>query len=190
MLFARNWCVQHYSRAWDQCSSCSSDQCQVANVIFDSCPHGSRLTARNTSHTCGNGDDRDYGEQPRVDVVFYPTHKDAARDYGEFVGERGNYSVPTRWAWISLPVKVKTNILHFPFSVFSAANQACKSSPGELTDQHARKESATDFLCSSQAAQKTSSAIFRGECFIGASLMTLTLTYSTIAVLQCTQCSA
>ena len=52
--------------------------------IFQAC-HGSRLTARNTSHHPDNSDHRNYREQLNVDIPFYPI--DAERNYSELAGE-------------------------------------------------------------------------------------------------------
>lgn len=112
------------------------DQCKVANVILDACPHENRLTARNTSHNPDSGDYGDYGEQLKVDVAIYPTHKDAVRDYGQLAAD--NHRVPTRWAWISLLMEVKTSSADSPFSFRSKTTKASKASPSQPIDQAAQ----------------------------------------------------
>ena len=99
-----------------------------------------------------------------MDVAFYPTHRAAERDYGELAEEKTNHRAPTRWAWISLLVEVKTNPPDSPFTFRSSATTACKSSPAEPTDQHADSSSQplesdkglpVEFLRSHTAARRT-----------------------------------
>ncbi|KZT68400.1 hypothetical protein DAEQUDRAFT_738784 [Daedalea quercina L-15889] len=83
--------------------------CKVAQAIFDGCDQGDKLAARNTSHHPDGTDRRDYGEQLKVDVSFYPTDEDAADDYGLPATETPTFRGRTRWSWISLLVEVKTS---------------------------------------------------------------------------------
>ncbi|KAH9835398.1 uncharacterized protein C8Q71DRAFT_859028 [Rhodofomes roseus] len=87
--------------------------CKVAQPIFDHCPHGDKLAAKNTSHTPDDSHCEDYSEKLKVDVSFYPVDDDAKGDYTrpELTGSHA----ATRWAWISLLVEVKTAQKHCAF---------------------------------------------------------------------------
>ncbi|KAH9932210.1 uncharacterized protein B0H18DRAFT_1115904 [Fomitopsis serialis] len=86
--------------------------CTVAQAIFDGCSHGdSKLVAKNTCGYPDVSDRLDFAGQEKVNVCFYPDHEDAKSDYTlPAQGRRqAAFRGRTCWAWVSLPVEVKTD---------------------------------------------------------------------------------
>ncbi|TFY54577.1 hypothetical protein EVJ58_g8777 [Rhodofomes roseus] len=91
--------------------------CKMAQIVFDGCPHGERLAAKNTRQHPDNTDHDDYSEQLRADISCYPVHPQATADYASATADADTFQAQTRWAWISLWVEVKTAHNDCPFEM-------------------------------------------------------------------------
>ncbi|KAH9932213.1 uncharacterized protein B0H18DRAFT_952364 [Fomitopsis serialis] len=89
--------------------------CTVAQAIFDGCPHGDpKLVAKDTrGHPGPDVSDRlDFASQEKVGVCFYPDHDDAKSEHtlpAQGTRRQAGFRGRTCWAWVSLPVEVKTD---------------------------------------------------------------------------------